>query len=69
MGLKYSKTLSGGIIFSVLVVKPENKRKGIKTMGAISTATYKLGIIVPRKIPIIIPTKHSKTQMTQNPKN
>lgn len=54
----YSITLRGKIIFSVFVVKPENKINGIKTIGDISIAAYKLFISVPTKIPINIPIKH-----------
>ena len=52
-------------IFSVLVVNPENKIKGIKIIGASSIANYKVGIIVPKNTPNIRPTKHSKTAINQ----
>ncbi len=62
-------TLRGAIIFSVFVVNPEKSKKGINTIGEISTATYKLGIKVPKKIPIVIPSKHSNIATKKKPKN
>lgn len=67
MGEMYSITFSGGIIFSVLVVKPENSKNGINIIGEISIAAYKLFIRVPTKIPINIPIQHYKIAITQNP--
>ena len=69
IGDTYSIGFIGGKIFSVFVVNPENKIKGIKIIGDISIANYKLGTIVPKNIPSIKPTKHSKTLINQKPKN
>jgi len=65
----YSITFRGGIISSVLVVKPENSKKGINTIGDISTAILRLGMIVPKNIPIIIPNRLSKIQTSKKPRN
>ena len=53
------------MIFSVLVVNPENNKNGIKIIGANSIAAYKLLIKVPTKIPINIPIQHYKIEMSQ----
>lgn len=41
----------------------------MKIIGDISIANYKLGTIVPKNIPNINPTKHSRTLINQKLKN